>query len=332
MMSLLSQVGVDVIQDQFKIIGSFNCKLSIIRLVKNASSLPTSTNVVNYIREKYEDDVDMLDENMHYFMKVIKIDPKIPNPSRNSRILTDARIERDVLLKARRDDKNNFIVKLIAFCDVDETPSATSSLVLELANGNFLETFMQIRHSVCELKHQTNQKTHQQLLIAFTQFLINVLDYLESIGVVYCDWKFENILCFSSSNNEIFKLSDFGSCQTENVEIDHPKNINQVYCSPNFYINNKTITPTHYDDCLSASYLLFKVNGRRLAWEIEFDPPFNLERITTLVNALKIMPETRLKVNHPINKELIYWPEPNSKGGNKLNNFNIMSFPLRKQK
>ena len=105
---------------------------------------------------------------------------------------------------------------------------------------------------------------------ALITFFSSVLEFFESINTVYCDWKPGNILDYGNNN---FKLTDFGSCLENRVRVNHPNNINLVFCSPylmNLY-ENMQITPKFRDDKIGVVYVFMWLKGINLPWS-SFNP------------------------------------------------------------
>jgi serine/threonine protein kinase len=107
-------------------------------------------------------------------------------------------------------------------------------------------------------------------------FFKNIFIFLINQGIVYTDWKFDNILLFftENPNKQLFnniehvKLTDFGSILKNNVKIKNVNNINPFFSSP--FLNKvfDFITPTHFDDFKSVCYMLFCLNAKKLPWSL----------------------------------------------------------------
>lgn len=121
---------------------------------------------------------------------------------------------------------------------------------------------------------------HKAFLRHFAQFIKSVLAFLHTdIKRIYCDWKFDNILCDKRPRTTqdlaaeqwnhvpVLKLADFGSVQKIGQEIANPRNCNQLYTPHTLCASLPTILPLVTDDLVSVSYLTYKLNGFRLPWE-----------------------------------------------------------------
>ena len=235
----------DIIKlSDLSIIGSFNCKLQTISLRKQTNA--NSLNIQFFDTNEVD---DLIQTKNILVLKEINLNPMPGDANRNSRVFIDAANEIDFLKNARKDGKN-FIVKFIGeFNNVNEQNiTIGKSIILEKAQCNLLEMYFEEVDSVYMLKarkqfesadsskRNSTSENYHVFLKTTCEFFQTVLEYLKSKGIVYCDWKLENILCFHErpSDVPILKLADFGSCQKANVEINHPKNINPIYSSPSF--------------------------------------------------------------------------------------------------
>ena len=92
-----------------------------------------------------------------------------------------------------------------------------------------------------------------------------------------------------------------------NIPTVNPHNINQLYCSPNLATCHNHITPQYSDDYKSVSFLFYKLNGKKLPWEIEYNVQMgntnDIASVIAFTTMLKVLNLTRLKF-----KNLPYWP------------------------
>lgn len=276
--------------DKFKIPCSFNSSLYVVSLTKD----PTD----NKVTECYT-----LEEDKHFFLKEM-IAGKQCSPEKNSRVINDAQTEVCFLREALQKKVNSFIVELIGTIDYGIT---NRGIILELAQCNFNDMYFEKTGSLITHDQFGGHAAYIKFLKHMETFFINVLEFLKASSLVYCDWKFDNILCFhiNPKDDPQIKLSDFGSVLSANIATVNPHNINQLYCSPNLASCQKYITPQYSDDYKSVSFLFYKLNGKRLPWEIEYNVQVagDVTGVLALTTLLKVMDLTKLKF-----KGLPYWP------------------------
>ena len=115
--------------------------------------------------------------------------------------------------------------------------------------------------------YNTKLSTHKatQILEEYVRLVDAVLPTLETLNVVYCDWKPQNILVFDGGVPNL-KLCDFGSCLVADESVPNPKTTNRLFGSPNLSPLLSRITPSKYDDHKGASYLYCTLAGVALPW------------------------------------------------------------------
>lgn len=170
---------------------------------------------------------------------------------------------------------------------------------------------------------------HRQFLKHVEKFFIGVLAHLhKTLKRVYCDWKFDNILCFEDVNDANnsnhdgnkskavtaaaaaavsqfprLKLTDFSSVQQNKIDIINPKNCNQLFTPLTLCGALTSICPVFEDDYKSVCYLMYKLNGKTLPWE-------NLS-VPTIINEFHYLTCALLKnsAEFPLSLDsLVYWP------------------------
>lgn len=179
---------------------------------------------------------------------------------KNGHVLRDGIVELDILKQVREGDA---VVALIAYVNMG---LRGIGIVLEPARANFSEMYFA----------GGNYVPAADFLIVCETFFKNVLDFLERQKIVYCDWKFENILCFHPTRTTVaadvrLKLADFGSALPAGVPVPNPRNVNQMFGAPTFAHSVETVVPAHSDDHVSVCYLFYKLNGVRLPWELAYE-------------------------------------------------------------
>ena len=152
-------------------------------------------------------------------------------------------------------------------------------------------------------------KSHEYVARQFEYFLTECLNFLHTRNYVYCDWKFDNILVFLNGADPVFKLTDFGSCQIQNVKIKNPYNINIMYSSPNLNPIDDNIKPTYKDDYKSISYLLYVFCGGDLPWSFKIDNLANQPEFMIKYMIFEILFIKRaIEIYKPPTHNLVYWP------------------------
>ncbi|TXH07019.1 MAG: protein kinase family protein [Candidatus Moraniibacteriota bacterium] len=123
---------------------------------------------------------------------------------------------------------------------------------------------------------------------------------------VYCDWKFDNILCFDGQAGPFprLKLADFSSVQQIGRPIVNPKNCNQAYTPPTLCAELDKICPCPEDDYVSVRYLFAKLNGLQLSWEAVAR---TIDEMTSVHYIMIALLKTELFTPFDVEKT-IYWP------------------------
>lgn len=216
---------------------------------------------------------------------------KCGRPKRNG--LVESK-EIKILESALAANAGQFIVKIIA--SIENIFANNCGLVMEKAECD-------LQYYLDHLAEPTNQR--EDFFKRFEAFFTNVLNFLKSESVVYCDWKFENILVFNKclAAPDSIKLCDFGSIQHAGTEIKNPKNFNVMFTSP--YLSKDVITPCFKDDWISACFMFYKLNGQILPWEITTAGQ-NKALVYDQVLFLKISDTSSIDLN-----KCIYWPRTN---------------------
>ena len=282
--------------------GSFNSNLFIVTVVS------VDTSKAEIIKSSSSVDTDLCTPNTLLFYKEVRTDTKY-SAVKNAHVLRDASAELAFLKQASGCE---FIVKLAAEIDLGVKGVG---LVLELAHCNFQEMYMKTDSSgiasVISPGLFGGRDNYVNFLRVIEVFLTRVATFLEQQSLVYCDWKFENILCFHSdvnAKNLLFKLSDFGSVLTADTPIVNPNNVNQLYSSPTFAKANREIVPTYADDHVSMCYMFYKLNHKRFPWEQDYNlsatpSADEIDFILVFTAFMKTCPLFKLKTH-----DVIYWP------------------------
>lgn len=289
--------------------GTFNSNLFIVSAIDD-SSAPDDNNCNGFLKSTVYNK-QLCKSSARLFYKEIRTDTGY-SAIKNAHVLRDATAE---LAFLRQASGCEFIIQLAAEIDLGVSGLG---LVLELAHCNFHELYMKTDASgiarVISLKLFGGRDNYVNFLRVFEGFLTNVAAFLKQRALVYCDWKFENILCFHQNVNELrdlrFKLSDFGSVLTADTPMLNPNNINQLYSSPTFAKANKEIIPTHHDDCVSICYMFYKLNCKQFPWEQDYNlspapTQDDIDFILVFTAFLKTCPLFKLKTT---SSDMIYWP------------------------
>lgn len=147
---------------------------------------------------------------------------------------------------------------------------------------------------------------HKQFLRHVEKFFLGILAHLhKTLKRVYCDWKFDNILCIEENGAKFprLKLTDFSSVQQNEIDIINPKNCNQLFTPLTLCGVLPKTCPVYKDDYKSVCYLMYKLNGKILPWE-------NLSELP-IINDFHYLTCAMLKNSQlfPIpTKQLVYWP------------------------
>jgi serine/threonine protein kinase len=247
------------------------------------------------------------------FYKEVRTD-ETSSAEKNTHVKQEAATELAVLNCARQAaGASEFIVRLAA--EIDMGISGVG-LVLELAHCDFRDMYFSsnVDKELVLLPRDKFGGAANVLTFLKTleRFFTQVADYLRKQSLVYCDWKFENILCFHTTPvavNYHFKLTDFGAALAANVSVTNPNNTNPMFASPSFARANPTIRPTFSDDYKSISYMFYKLNYKRLPWEINYNvsklDEAMLNSIIAHTGFLKTWLPTQLNI---YDASLTYWP------------------------
>lgn len=289
--------------------GTFNSNLFIVIAV-DASSAPTQDLILKPAGEP----TIACQEGQTFFYKEVRTD-KTYSATKNAHVLRDARAELSILKRASTDDNVcAYVVKLIAEIDLG---MCGVGLVLEMAHCNFQQMYMKVSNGIAQVLATSvfgGRDNYLVFLRTVADFFIKVATYLQDQSLVYCDWKFENILCFHTNiltTTPVLKLSDFGSALTANTPIANPNNVNQLYSSPTFSRANTEIIPSFVDDHISICYLFYKLNHQRLPWELDYNVPVpatndTVEFIMALTSFMKSHPLFRIKTT---GDNIMMWPD-----------------------
>lgn len=255
---------------------NFNCKLIRILLLKNP--IEKSYKLTNYYGSTKTDE-----DNTEYILKGGNKETGGTVEYKEIKFLSDALLKPGV---------NNFIVTIIG--SINNTFGNDCAVVLERGLMD-VQQFLDKEQSTPKLP----------VLERFAKFFIAVLTFLETEKIVYCDWKFENILVFDEKmeSPSALKLCDFGAIQNDGVKVLNPQNCNPLFSSPYLTTCQTTITPSCRDDWISVCYLFYKLNGKILPWEHLQNIP-NKDFIFTTVLYQKTSPAYKLDFENTI-----YWPD-----------------------
>jgi hypothetical protein len=261
-------------------------------------------NIVSLVKEKAKSDRKYL-ELTHLYSDANLSDREFILKS--SKDIKNSEVE--MLKQAKKLNMSNFIVEIIA----DHVGMFEMRLVLEMSNGTMQEYFFDKSSYDLKKIHQNSKNEYKNFLkYMASNFFKEIINFLIKINIVYSDWKFDNILVFFSNNNENniykeikhIKLNDFGSVLKKNVD-----NINPYFSSPYLSKIFEYITPTHFDDCKAACYLLYVLNGVDLPWKMI---SLNEATITNEIIKQSLVEITHQKLDNNIfflkTKDLIYWP------------------------
>ena len=153
------------------------------------------------------------------------------------------------------------IVKLHAYDDIKRIA------VFELATFGTLQSFLFETGDSFTIKNTFELSVLTKYLEEIVVFFTTVVNFLLKNKIVYCDWKFENIMVFYADTSAIqLKLADFGSVQVEGERLKNVSNINAYFTSPNLCKTFVEICPRVFDDCKSICYLFCILNKIELPW------------------------------------------------------------------
>jgi serine/threonine protein kinase len=225
---------------------------------------------------------------------------------------SDPFIESNILQKAAENHVSSVVEML---CNLSVANSFCHGIALEKASCDAAQFFFRdYPYQKCfAIPESCELQSHEQLLKVFVAFCENVLDFLRHNGIVYCDWKLENVLIFDRPSFR-FKLTDFASTQQHNMESPNPRNVNQIFTSPALSYCLPVIKPTFEDDYFGVKCLLYKLNGCLLPWEAAFlgTPDHITESERELVLAMLCYMKSA-RICQPCLAGLVYWPEWNDK-------------------
>ena len=208
------------------------------------------------------------------------------------------------ILRAGRNNCN-CIVELVA----SHVSPKNIHIILELASGTMQSRYFSSGELV--LNHRiVGADAHRKFLEeCCAPFFKNALHFLHRVVCrVYCDWKFDNILCFDTADGSFpqLKLADFSSAQQIDKSIENPKNCNQAFTPASLCSELKTICPCIEDDYASVRYLFAKLNGLQLSWE-QVGATIPSSGMTSFHYIVIALLKTRLF--NPIDtSKCIYWP------------------------
>lgn len=284
--------------------GQFGSNLFIVRAVLKTKA-PNNT---FYLPSNSQE----LEEDKYYFYKEIVYDAS-GSAARNSRINNDAIVELQ-MLRAAKERNFNMIVRLIT--QIDLGVGRGFGIILELAKASLFQMYFNSKtREILPVKNFGSQENYIAFLHHMEMFFVSILNFLQSIEMVYCDWKPENILCFHDridcdTLSLRFKLADFGSAQRANVPIQNPKNVNQLFGSKSFAPFIELVTPQFKDDWISVCYLFYKLNGLKLPWELNYTnmPAQPTENDLNFVFSLTAFFKTHPLFNLNPTQYAVYWP------------------------
>ena len=100
--------------------------------------------------------------------------------------------EIEFLKRAKEKNVNSFIVMIVA--DRIDIFEMNNIIILEMSNSTLGDYCFDKNSTTIKKKHSI--ENYIEFLKQMHLFFINVANFLYDEGVVYCDWKFENILIF----------------------------------------------------------------------------------------------------------------------------------------
>lgn len=169
------------------------------------------------------------------------------------------------ILRAAR-DHSDYIVELVA----SHVSPKSIHIILEMASGTMHSRYFPAGALVLDGGAAVGSDAHLSFLKeCCAPFFERALSFLHDVVArAYCDWKFENILCFDiGAAHPRLKLADFGAAQQLDKTIPNPKNFNQAYTPATLCAELETVTPCKDDDYACVSNLFVKLNGLQLPWE-----------------------------------------------------------------
>lgn len=218
--------------------------------------------------------------------------------------------ELEILRTANRNNQSNIIVELVA----SSVSLKNIHIIMELATeGTMQSRYFSTGKLVLDNAAAIGSDLHAKFLReCCAPFFKNALSFLHTIvGRVYCDWKFDNILCFEGASKSNawprLKLTDFGAAQQIGKAIANPKKCNQAYTPITLCSELDMIVPRIEDDYDSVRFLFMKLNGQTLSWESvaeTFPPPSKITSLHYLVIAL-----LKSDLFEFDQSKCIYWPD-----------------------
>jgi hypothetical protein len=276
--------------------------ISVVSLVNRSNTLK--------INKKYLDLTNV-------YSNSILIDKQFILKGCGESIIKNSEIE--LLKKAKTKNFNNLIVEIIA--DYIGVFDIDNRIVLEMSSCTMQDYFFEPLSYKLKKKNFISLNEYKGFLEYMAcNFFKEILNFLIKENIVYCDWKFDNILVFASNNNDDkciygdiknIKLTDFGSVLKNRLKIKNINNINIYFSSPYLSKIFEHITPTHFDDCKAVSYLLYKLNGKNLPWQ---NISLNIvdKKISKETMRQSYIEITHQKIDRNIyylkTDDLLYWP------------------------
>ena len=218
--------------------------------------------------------------------------------------------ELEILRMANRTGQSNIVIELVA----SSVSLKNIHIIMELASeGTMRSRYFPNGTLVLDNSATIGSDQHVKFLReCCAPFFKNILSFLHTIvGRVYCDWKFDNILCCSNNDTKSawprLKLTDFGAAQQIGKAIVNPKKFNQAYTPITLCSELDMIVPRIEDDYDSVRFLFIKLNGQTLSWESVAETFPSPPKITSLHYLVIALLKSDLFVFDP--SKCIYWPD-----------------------